>query len=181
MQICINPIGYNYLVFYVIILATVFFDDIKTLSVGIFKLEKYEKLADYIDEAIITMYEATLNYFFNFKSSTWSEKIICIERFDDIKNIIENIERLPVAIKEKLNNHVKNVANNGAQRQKDLLNGQDKFFSTYQPGVILDKPTDLVEDIRVQDLPQEVNQSEEITKAKKIYKYLYDLSENGIL
>lgn len=188
MQICINPIGYNYLVFYVIILATVFFDDIKTLSVGIFKLEKYEKLAKYIDNTIVSFYMVTLNEYINEHGGNgFKYEDVILPKYHEIKELVTQIQinnKMPDTIKSKLTSYVKNIANKCAQRQFELLHkssSQDKISAaSYDYSELVDPMKLSLSELKKNH--QNINAtSDEVKEAIEAYKYLYDLSKNGIL
>lgn len=124
LQIALDQGGYNYISAYILVLGTLYFKDIRSLSAGVFKLEKYEKLSKHIDNSIITMYKSNLIALISYRHPYTTAKI---HKFDDFCKIVDDIRNMPENIKLALNDTVKEIANKGAQYQEKIL----KFYGEH--------------------------------------------------
>ncbi|MDA0911175.1 MAG: hypothetical protein O2809_06430 [Proteobacteria bacterium] len=170
LQICVNPSGYNYISYLIIAIVISYFAEIKSFSAGVFKIEKYEKIATHIDESVISFYRTLLKVTFNQQKSFFAQENILFNNYEDIAELFESINKLSGQYKKVLNEDLVECAKKTIKIQRNFLQGEvgnmNSNFDT------------LVEFSQLQ-IPEDVKSKPDFNKAKSAYEYLYQLVQNG--
>lgn len=171
LQVLVNPNGYNYGVLFLLALAVAYFNEVKIIHAGWFKLEKYERISKHLDESIVSTYQFLLNVTFYIKKSTWDEGEVLLTNYNELRNIFEDIAKLPNNLKVQLNIDVKEYAIKSAYLQKRYLEGH--------PDQIAEEENILVEISEIK-VPPIVKAKPDFMKAVDAYNYLLYIAKNGI-
>lgn len=121
LQIKFNPSGYNYIVYWMGTVLIVYFDEIKSVSFGILKIEKYEKIARYLQNAIVASWKTTIDLNLIQKSSFAYERILLPNTEEFLKTVELIQKEMPQDIQSELDEYVKQKANILAQQQDNQI------------------------------------------------------------
>ena len=169
-QTCLNPSGYNYISYLVIAIVISYFAEIKSFSAGVFKIEKYEKIATHIDESVISFYRALLKVTFNQRKTSFAQGNILFNNYENIAELFESINTLSGQYKKVLNEDLVACAKKTIKIQQNFLQGEmgnmNSSFDT------------LVEFSQL-EIPDKVKNKPDFNKAKLAYEYLYQLIQSG--
>ncbi len=121
-QIHFNPTGYNFVVYWIGLVLIAYFDEVKTVSVGGFKLDKYEKVAKHIEESIVGLLRTNLQLTMHQRKSFFAWEGILHENYEDLMKIISIIAELPIELQIKLDSDVRRQALYMSQIQERYIN-----------------------------------------------------------
>jgi hypothetical protein len=120
-QMIFNPSGYNYIVYWMCFILLGYFDEIKSVSFGILKIEKYEKIARYLQNAIVASWKTTIDLNLIQKSFFASERILLPNTEEFLKTVELIQKEMPQDIQSELDEYVKQKANILAQQQDNQI------------------------------------------------------------
>ena len=173
LQVLLNPSGYNYGGLFLLAVAIAYFDEVKSISALGFKLEKYTKIAEHIDESIVSNYRILLNVTFYMKKSIWDEGGVLLPNYNELRNIFEDIAKLPNNLKDKLNIVVKDYATKSAYLQISYLEGTQKLPSAVSNEIFTSEIPEPV-------IPDELRTHPDLANAREAYRYLVNRAKNGV-
>lgn len=97
LQIRFSPESYNYAIFWLLAFLAIYFEEIQSVSVGVFKinLKEYEKIADHIDTSILSMYQLFLQQVFETRNGgCFGSEEALHEKIPRILSIFDDIKKL---------------------------------------------------------------------------------------
>ncbi len=123
LQAIVNPAGYNFISIIALAALIFYFDEIKTLSFGLLKLEKYEKLTMKIDERLPLIYKALLQSVWSSSSggSFFAQEEALIRGYTEIIPIFEEVNELPSDLRNQLSDDMIRIAKQVAMCQLRIL------------------------------------------------------------
>ena len=110
LQTIFSPGSYNYAVFWLLVFVAIYFEEIQSVSVGVFNLEKYEKIANHVDASIVTIYKALIIGVVETDKGGFSGGKILNAKFLRFMMVFDDIKKLPQNIQGKLDESVKGTA-----------------------------------------------------------------------